>query len=290
MVASTPTPAITGVCRSRFQYKSWIFSAPGTISEYLMYTQTAGPGVRGSGSGASGQRHVQDRLPGNLHGDLVQFFRHVAIHGASEPSFAGRGGLKYEGPDFWVGAFGESNLNLETENGQTNPDGPARWSRHLIMDLVHIVIFGTEYSTCDTPPTNCLEAGQAGPARQIRARVSYQSFVISMQQISSRLAGGLSLMSQRNGACASHHVFLSSHWLVTMVLIPRAVNSMGSGSSVAFSANTREYRRTTAHLQTGPQTGVAGPCARKMAIWSSTLCNRFLKMLTLGSLPWKIFL
>ena len=38
-------------------------------------------------------------------------------------------------------------LNLETENGQTNPEGPARLTRRLIMDLVFIVIFGTEYST-----------------------------------------------------------------------------------------------------------------------------------------------
>ena len=37
-------------------------------------------------------------------------------------------------------------LNLETENGQTNPEGPARLTRRLIMDLVCIVIFETEYS------------------------------------------------------------------------------------------------------------------------------------------------
>src|SRR5437016_6068396 len=32
-------------------------------------------------------------------------------------------------------------LNLETENGQTNPEGRARLTRRLIMDLVFIVIF-----------------------------------------------------------------------------------------------------------------------------------------------------
>ena len=43
-------------------------------------------------------------------------------------------------PRFGVGAF--EILNLETENGQTNPEGPARLTRRLIMDLVFIVIFG----------------------------------------------------------------------------------------------------------------------------------------------------
>jgi hypothetical protein len=32
-------------------------------------------------------------------------------------------------------------------NGQTNPEGPARLMRRLIMDLVLIVIFEFEYST-----------------------------------------------------------------------------------------------------------------------------------------------
>src|SRR5438132_11535653 len=36
--------------------------------------------------------------------------------------------------------------NLETENGQTNPEGPARLTRRLIMDLVLIHIFEAEYS------------------------------------------------------------------------------------------------------------------------------------------------
>ena len=48
-------------------------------------------------------------------------------------------------PRFSVGAF-EKCLKLETENGQTNPEGRARLTRRLIMDLVFIVIFETEYS------------------------------------------------------------------------------------------------------------------------------------------------
>ena len=39
----------------------------------------------------------------------------------------------------------ESELGNLT-NGQTNPEGPARLTRRLIMDLVLIVIFETEYS------------------------------------------------------------------------------------------------------------------------------------------------
>ena len=49
-------------------------------------------------------------------------------------------------PRFLAGAF-EKCLNLETENGQTNPECPARLTRRLIMDLVFIVIFVSEYST-----------------------------------------------------------------------------------------------------------------------------------------------
>jgi hypothetical protein len=49
-------------------------------------------------------------------------------------------------PRFLVGAF-EKCLKLEAENGQTNPEGPARLTRRLIMDLVFIVIIETEYST-----------------------------------------------------------------------------------------------------------------------------------------------
>jgi len=45
-----------------------------------------------------------------------------------------------------VGAF-EKCLKLEAENGQTNPEGPARLTRRLIMDLVFMVIFVTQYST-----------------------------------------------------------------------------------------------------------------------------------------------
>ncbi len=39
-----------------------------------------------------------------------------------------------------VGAFENLNLNLECY-GQTNPEGRARLTRRLIMDLVFIVIF-----------------------------------------------------------------------------------------------------------------------------------------------------
>src|SRR5882724_10482351 len=49
---------------------------------------------------------------------------------------------KHEGPDFRSGPSRMS--ELETENGQTNPDGPARLTRRLIMDLILMVIFGTE--------------------------------------------------------------------------------------------------------------------------------------------------
>src|SRR6266496_6686346 len=45
----------------------------------------------------------------------------------------------------FVGAFEKSNLNLECY-GQTNPEGRARLTRRLIMDLVLIVIFECEYS------------------------------------------------------------------------------------------------------------------------------------------------
>ena len=48
-------------------------------------------------------------------------------------------------PRFLVGAF-EKCLNSDTENGQTNPEGPARLTRRLIMDLVFIVIFEIQYS------------------------------------------------------------------------------------------------------------------------------------------------
>jgi hypothetical protein len=39
----------------------------------------------------------------------------------------------------------ESELGNLT-NGQTNPEGPARLTRRLIMDLVCIVMFKTEYT------------------------------------------------------------------------------------------------------------------------------------------------
>jgi hypothetical protein len=50
-------------------------------------------------------------------------------------------------PRFWSGPSRiESELGNLT-NGQTNPEGPARLTRRLIMDLVCIVIFEFEYST-----------------------------------------------------------------------------------------------------------------------------------------------
>jgi hypothetical protein len=49
-------------------------------------------------------------------------------------------------PRFWSGPSRiESELG-NLANGQTNPEGPARLTRRLIMDLVCIVIFETEYS------------------------------------------------------------------------------------------------------------------------------------------------
>lgn len=45
----------------------------------------------------------------------------------------------------FVGAFENLNLNLACY-GQTNPEGRARLTRRLIMDLVFIVIFEIEYS------------------------------------------------------------------------------------------------------------------------------------------------
>jgi hypothetical protein len=39
------------------------------------------------------------------------------------------------------------NLRLRLANNQTNPEGRARLTRRLIMDLVFIVIFESEYST-----------------------------------------------------------------------------------------------------------------------------------------------
>jgi len=47
---------------------------------------------------------------------------------------------KTKRPRFLVGAFENWNLNLECY-GQTNPEGRARLTRRLIMDLVRIVIF-----------------------------------------------------------------------------------------------------------------------------------------------------
>ena len=54
--------------------------------------------------------------------------------------------IKTKRPRLLVGAFENGNLNLECY-GQTNPEGRARLTRRLIMDLVFIVIFKAEYST-----------------------------------------------------------------------------------------------------------------------------------------------
>ena len=53
--------------------------------------------------------------------------------------------VKTKRPRLLVGAFENLNLNLECY-GQTNPEGRARLTRRLIMDLVFIVICGAEYS------------------------------------------------------------------------------------------------------------------------------------------------
>src|ERR1700746_3294922 len=53
---------------------------------------------------------------------------------------------KTKRPRLLVGAFENLNLNLECY-GQTNPEGRARLTRRLIMDLVFIVIFEVGYST-----------------------------------------------------------------------------------------------------------------------------------------------
>ena len=54
--------------------------------------------------------------------------------------------IKKRKAPIFVGAFEKLNLNLECY-GQTNPEGRARLTRRLIMDLVLIVIFESEYST-----------------------------------------------------------------------------------------------------------------------------------------------
>lgn len=55
----------------------------------------------------------------------------------------------------FVGAFEKLNLNLECY-GQTNPEGRARLTRRLIMDLVRIVIFDLSIACFRGGPTvNC---------------------------------------------------------------------------------------------------------------------------------------
>jgi len=56
-------------------------------------------------------------------------------------------GQKVEGPDFWSGPSEIQSELGNLANSQTNPEGPARLARRLIMDLVCIVIFEFEYST-----------------------------------------------------------------------------------------------------------------------------------------------
>ena len=53
---------------------------------------------------------------------------------------------KQKAPTFVGASEIESELGNLTNN-QTNPEGRARLTRRLIMDLVCIVIFETEYST-----------------------------------------------------------------------------------------------------------------------------------------------
>jgi hypothetical protein len=53
---------------------------------------------------------------------------------------------KQKAPTFVGASEIESELGNLTNN-QTNPEGRARLTRRLIMDLVSIVIFETEYST-----------------------------------------------------------------------------------------------------------------------------------------------
>ena len=55
-------------------------------------------------------------------------------------------GQKAEGPDFWSEPSEIQSELGNLTNGQTNPEGPARLTRRLMMDLVFIVIFGTEYT------------------------------------------------------------------------------------------------------------------------------------------------
>lgn len=78
-----------------------------------------------------------------------------------------------------VGAFEDLNLNLECY-GQTNPEGRARLTRRLIMDLVFIVIFDTEYSTIPgagrpkakvvEQPSELMPAG-IGPPKRLQGKI-----------------------------------------------------------------------------------------------------------------------
>ena len=54
---------------------------------------------------------------------------------------------KQKAPTFVGASEIESELG-NLANNQTNPEGRARLTRRLIMDLVFMVIFETEYSIC----------------------------------------------------------------------------------------------------------------------------------------------
>ena len=56
-------------------------------------------------------------------------------------------------PRFWSGPSRIASELGNLTNGQTNPEGPARLTRRLIMDLVLIVILETEYSTSSVWPS-----------------------------------------------------------------------------------------------------------------------------------------
>jgi hypothetical protein len=88
---------------------------------------------------------------------------------------------KSEGPDVWSGPSRiESELGNLT-NGQTNPEGTARLTRRLIMDLVFIVIFEIEYKTLSARWSHSYasfaEAGSQGiPAEPSKSEIPAQWF------------------------------------------------------------------------------------------------------------------
>ena len=68
-------------------------------------------------------------------------------HVPSQLGYRPRNIRKNQKAPTFVGAFENLNLNFKWCYGQTNPEGRARLTRCLIMDLVFIVICETEYST-----------------------------------------------------------------------------------------------------------------------------------------------